>query len=104
MKKQPKKVTVGNPAKGGDEQGWGFSLLDVVFPFFIPVKGMIWIGKKLKETADAEITDKSKVHEELLDLQMRFEMGEISEEEYEKKETKLLERLEAIRKYEEEKV
>ena len=103
MKGQAKKVTVGNPAKGGDDDGWGFGLLDIVFPFFIPVKGVVWIGKKLKDTADAEITDKSKVQEELLDLQMRFEMGEVNEEEYKEKENKLLERLEAIRKYEEEK-
>ena len=86
-----------------NDQGWGFSLFDVVFPFFLPIKGVVWIGKKFKETADTEITDKSKVHEELLDLQMRFEMEEISEEEYEKKEKELLEKLEAIRKYEEEK-
>ena len=96
MKKKPQKVRQ-------EDQGWGFGLLDVVFPFFIPVKGVVWIGKKFKETADAEMTDKSKVHEELLDMQMRFEMGEVSEEEYEKKEATLLERLEAIRKYEEEK-
>ncbi|MBU4312822.1 MAG: gas vesicle protein GvpG [Candidatus Omnitrophica bacterium] len=104
MKKPLKKVTVENPAKGGEKEGWGFSLLDVVFPFLIPVKGVMWIGNKLKETADVEITDKSKVQEELLDLQMRFEMGEVSEEEYKKKENKLLERLEAIRKYEEKKM
>ena len=103
MKRQPKKVTVGSPSRGGEKEGWGFSLLDVVFPFFIPVKGVVWIGKKFKETADAEITDKSKVQEDLLDLQMRFEMGEVNEEEYKKKESKLLDRLEAIRKYEEEK-
>jgi len=85
-----------------DDQGWGFGLLDVVFPFFLPVKGVVWIGRKFKETADAEMTDKSKLHEELLNLQMRFEMGEVSEEEYAKQEANLLERLEAIRKYEEE--
>lgn len=84
-----------------EDSGFGFGLLDIVFPFFLPMKGTIWIGKKLKETADAEITDKSKVHEELLDLQMRFEMGQVDEEEYQKKEDKLLARLEAIRKYEE---
>lgn len=104
MKKQPKKIAVGAPAKGGEsDQGMGFGLLDVVFPFLLPIKGVVWIGRKLKETADAEITDKSKVQEDLLDLQMRFEMGEVSEEEYKKKETRLIERLEAIRKYEEEK-
>lgn len=96
-----KKPTAGNPAKG-DDQGLGFGLLDIIFPFLLPVKGFVWIGKKLKETADAEITDKSKVHEELLDNQMRFEMGAVSEEEYTKKEEIILERLEAIRKYEEE--
>jgi len=104
MKKPLKKVTVGSPTRGGEKEGWGFSLLDVAFPFLIPVKGVMWIGNKLKETADVEITDKSKVQEELLDLQMRFEMGEVSEEEYKKKENKLLERLEAIRKYEEKKM
>ena len=104
MKKPLKKAAVGNPARGGDEKGWGFSLLDVVFPFFLPIKGVVWIGKKLKETADAEITDKSKVQDDLLDLQMRFEMGEINEEDYKTKETRLIDRLEAIRKYEEEKV
>ena len=89
--------------KRQESSGLGFGLLDVVFPFLIPVKGVVWIGKKIKETADAEITDKSKVQEELLDLQMRFEMGKVNKEEYKKKETELLERLEAIRKYEEEK-
>ncbi len=100
MKKSSKKEPVRVKA---DNEGLGIGLLDVIFPFFLPIKGLVWIGKKLKETAEAEITDKSKVQEELLDLQMRFEMDEINEEEYEKKEAKLLERLEAIRKYEEEK-
>jgi len=94
MKKRPQKARQ-------EDQGWGFGLLDVVFPFFLPVKGVVWIGRKFKETADAEITDKSKVRGDLLDLQMRFEMGEVSEEEYAKQEATLLERLEAIRKYEE---
>jgi len=107
MKKPFKKITAGSPGQVREsresDEGLGFGLLDVIFPFLIPVKGVVWIGNKLKETADAEITDKSKVQEELLDLQMRFEMGEVGEEEYKKKEEKILERLEAIRKYEEEK-
>jgi len=81
-----------------------FGLLDILFPFFLPIKGVAWIGQKLKDQAETELTDKSKVQEELLILQMRFEMDEISEEEYEKKEAELLEKLEAIRKYEEEKL
>jgi len=67
-----------------------------------PLRFTVWIAEKLKENAYNEMTDESKVHEELLQLQMRHEMGEISEEEYEKKETRLMERLEAIRKMKEE--
>jgi len=83
--------------------GTSFGLTDILFPIFLPIKGTIWIANKLKETAEAEVTDESKVREELLNLQMRFEMDEVNEEEYKKKEAKILERLEAIRKYKEEK-
>lgn len=94
MEKKPK----------SQSKSMGIGLLDLLFPFLIPIKGVAWIGQKIKDQAESELTDKSKVQEELLNLQMRFEMNEISEEEYEKKEAKLLERLEAIRKYEEEKM
>ena len=67
-----------------------------------PIKFPIWIGKKLRESAYQEMTDESKIHEELLALQMRYEMGEVSEETYEKEETRLMERLEAVRKMKEE--
>jgi len=79
-----------------------FTLLDLVFPLTIPLKGLFFIADKLKETAEGEITDESKVYEELLELQMKFEMDEITEEEYEREERKLMQRLEAIRKYKEE--
>lgn len=80
-----------------------FSLADILFPFLLPVKGVAWISQKLMEQAEKELMDKSRMQEELLDLQIRFEMEEISEEEFKKRETELLEELEAIRKYEENK-
>lgn len=81
-----------------------FGLLDLLFPvFFIPVKGVVWIAEKLTETAEADITDKAKVQEELLELQMRFELEEIGEDEYNRREEELLDQLEAIREYEERK-
>jgi len=67
-----------------------------------PLKFTVWLADKLKENAYNEMTDAAGVHEELLQLQMRYEMGEIDEETYEKEETKLMERLEAIRKIKEE--
>ena len=70
--------------------------------FFAPIKFPVWIAKKLAESAEKEITDDSRIHEDLLELQMRYELEEISDEEYEKQETRLMEKLEEIRKYKEE--
>ena len=77
-------------------------LMDIVFPFFLPLKGMVWISSKLRKTAKEDVTDEGGIQEQLLDLQMRFEMDEISEEEYDRRETQLMEKLEAIRRYKEE--
>ena len=63
-----------------------------------PLKFTVWIAAKLRDSAYQEMTDESGIHEELLALQMRYEMEEISEEEYEKEEFRLMDRLEAIRK------
>ncbi len=66
-----------------------------------PLKFTVWIAAKLRDSAYQEMTDESKVHEELLALQMQYEMEEIDDETYEKEETKLMDRLEAIRKMKE---
>jgi len=67
-----------------------------------PIKLTMWLGNKLRESAYQEMTDESKIHEELLQLQMRYEMEEISEETYEKEEARLMEQLDAIREMKEE--
>ena len=66
-----------------------------------PIKFPVWVAKKLAESAEKDMMDDSKVYEDLLALQMRHELGEISDEEYEKQEARLVERLEEIRKYRE---
>lgn len=76
-----------------------FILDDILFS---PLKFTIWLGEKLHDAAYNEMTDETKIHEGLLHLQMQFEMDEISEEEYEKQETLLMEQLEMIRKMKEE--
>jgi len=68
---------------------------------FSPLKLTVWLGKKLRDVAYQEMTDESKIHEGLLDLQMRYEMDEISIEKYEEEESKLMEHLEAIRELKE---
>jgi len=67
-----------------------------------PLKGVIWIGKKINEVIEKELHDEGRIKEELMELQQRLEMDEINEEEYEKQEKKLLARLDAIRKAKEE--
>jgi len=69
--------------------------------FLSPISLVRWVGEKLHETAEGEITDESKVQEELLELQMCLELEQITEQQYDEKEKGLMDRLEAIRKYKE---
>ena len=67
-----------------------------------PLNGIIWLGKKINEVAGKEFSDEGLIKEKLMQLQLRFEIDEISEENYNRQEKELLERLEAIRKAKEE--
>lgn len=68
----------------------------------LPIKGFIGIFKKIHEMAEREMTDEAYIHQKLLELQLLYEMDEISEEEYNRQEAELRARLNAIRKAEEE--
>ena len=70
--------------------------------FLAPLKGVVWLGQKINEVIEKELSDEGLIKEKLMELQLRFELDEISEEEYNKEEEKLLERLDAIRKAKEE--
>ena len=63
-----------------------------------PLKGVIWLGKKVYEVGEKELYDEGGIKEELMALQLRFELDEISEHEYNEKEEELLARLDAITK------
>ena len=67
-----------------------------------PLNGVIWLGKKINEVAEREFSDEGLIKEKLMQLQLRFEVDEISEEDYDRQEKELLGRLEAIRKAKEE--
>ena len=75
--------------------GFVFNLL--MFPVLGPMGGIHWLATKVTEAAEGELLDEDRVRGELLELQMRLEMGEITEEEYDKQEKVLVERLNAIR-------
>ncbi len=62
-----------------------------------PLKGVIFIGKKINEVIDREMSDEGAIKERLMALQLKFEMDEINEEEYDEREDELLKLLERIR-------
>ena len=81
---------------------WSIEMAFIIDDIMLsPLKFTVWLGEKLAETANTELTDESRVYEELLNLQMRYEVGEIGEEAYENQETRLMERLASIRKMKE---
>lgn len=59
-------------------------------PITLPVNGISWIGEKILERATAEVDDKENLNKRLLALQLAFDMGDLSEEEFEEQEEELL--------------
>ena len=61
-----------------------------------------WVAKKIAETAEQDEMDEGKLQGDLLELQMRYELGEINDDEYAEQETAILDRLSAVRRAKEE--
>jgi hypothetical protein len=66
---------------------------------FLPAKGFMGLFRKIAETAEEEYTDEGRVKEELMGLHTLFEVDQISEQEHDREERRLMKRLEEIRKY-----
>lgn len=62
-----------------------------------PLKGVIFIAEKINEVIEKETSDEGSIKERLMALQLKFEMDEINEEEYDKREDELLKMLGNIR-------
>jgi Gas vesicle protein G len=59
-----------------------------------PVRGTVWIAEQLMAEAGRELDDERIVRRLLLEAEAALERGELSEEEYDRIEDELLERLE----------
>ncbi len=66
-----------------------------------PLKGILFLGKKINEVIEKETSDEGSVKERLMALQLKFEMDEIDEEEYDRREDELLKLLGDIREQKE---
>ena len=68
----------------------------LTFPITGPLDGIFWIGEQILERANAELDDKENLHKQLLALQLAFDIGDISEEDFEIQEEELLLKIQAM--------
>ena len=72
-----------------------FSLL--ALPLLGPARGLSWLAEKVAEEAAREMFDEVRIRGDLLELQARYDLGEVAEGDYARQEATLLQRLNAIR-------
>ena len=63
----------------------------------LPFSGFRFILSQIQKVADQELNDESLIKEQLLELQMRLELEEVSEEEFAEREAELFARLRIIK-------
>lgn len=62
-----------------------------------PVRGTVWLAEHIQEQAEAELYDEGAIRDQLMQLEVLHEAGEIDDEELAAAEDALLERLVAAR-------
>lgn len=65
-------------------------------PVMGPINGVVWIAEKIQERTNTEFDDQENLHKKLLNLQLSFDLGEISEEEFEEQEEEILLQIQAL--------
>ena len=71
----------------------------LMLPYSLPAAGIRYCFNKVIEVAEQEMSDDTVVKEELLLLNMRYDDGEIAEDEFRRQEAPLLARYSEIRAY-----
>jgi hypothetical protein len=74
-------------------------LLDdlLMLPLKGPIAGIKWVMRTIQKMADEELLNDQPWKERLIELQMRLELGEISEEDYVREEAVVFQALRDIR-------
>jgi len=67
------------------------------FPVTGPVAGIRWSLEKVQQVVEEELTDDAPVRQELMELQMQLELGDITDEQYREREAALMARLRDVR-------
>ena len=71
------------------------------FPVTGPVAGIRWSLEKVQTVVETELTDDTPIKQELMELQMLVELGDIDDAEYVAREARLMEQLREVRAWRE---
>jgi Gas vesicle protein G len=71
------------------------------FPVTGPVAGIRWALGKVQTVVEEELTDDTSVKQELMELQMLLELGDIDDAEYVRREAVVMQRLREVREWRE---
>ncbi len=71
------------------------------FPVTGPVAGIKWSLGKVQQVVEEELTDDTPIKQDLMNLQMQLELGDIDDDEYVRREAEIMVRLREIRAWRE---
>ena len=73
----------------------------LLFPVAGPIAGIRWSLEQVQNVVETELTDDSAIKQELMELQMLLELGDIDDEEYRRREAQLMQQLREVRAWRE---
>ena len=73
----------------------------LLFPISGPVAGIKWSLRKVAQVVDEELSDDTPIKQELMELQMQLELGDIDDAEYVRRAALLMQRLRDVRAWRE---
>ena len=69
-------------------------LMDLLtFPVMGPIKGLVWIAETIHDEADKQFFSEEAILAQLMELEVKLDLGEINDDVYSEAETVLLQRL-----------
>lgn len=71
------------------------------WPATAPIAGVKWTLGKIQRVVEEELADDTSIKEELMELHMRLEVGDIDDAEYAAEEARLMKRLREVREWRE---
>lgn len=69
----------------------------LLLPFTAPIAGIKWVLRQIQTLADEELTNDQPWKERLIELQMMQQVGDITEEEFKRREAEIFQALRDIR-------